>query len=74
MLVTSRVIGYDQARLDDRQFTCYRLGGFGDEQVAEYARKWFAQDARGAGPEDAEAFLAESASVATCGPTRCCCP
>ncbi len=30
VLVTSRVVGYDQARLDDRQFTCYRLGGFGD--------------------------------------------
>ena len=31
VLVTSRVVGYDQARLDDRQFTCYRLGGFGDD-------------------------------------------
>ena len=62
VLVTSRLIGYDQARLDDDQFTCYRLGRFGDEQVAEYARKWFAleKDARAG---DAEAFLAESASV-----------
>ena len=42
VLVTSRVVGYDQARLDDTQFTCYRLGGFGDDEVAEYARKWFA--------------------------------
>ena len=33
--------GYDQARLDDRQFACYRLGGFGDAEVGEYARKWF---------------------------------
>ena len=25
VLVTSRVVGYDQARLDDGQFRCYRL-------------------------------------------------
>jgi uncharacterized protein len=25
-------------------FTRYRLGSFGEEQIAEYARKWFAQD------------------------------
>jgi NACHT domain len=62
VLVTSRLIGYDQARLDDDQFTCYRLGRFGDEQVAKYARKWFALD-KDARPGDAEAFLAESAGV-----------
>jgi NACHT domain len=62
VLVTSRVVGYDQARLDDRQFTCYRLGGFGDDQVAEYARKWFRQDAD-ARPDDTDSFVAESASV-----------
>ncbi len=53
VLVTSRVVGYDQARLDDRQFTCYRLGGFGDPEVAEYARKWFRLDAN-ARSDDAE--------------------
>lgn len=62
VLVTSRLIGYDQARLDDAQFRCYRLGRFGDGQVAEYARKWFALD-RGSRPGDAEAFLIESADV-----------
>jgi hypothetical protein len=62
VLVTSRVVGYDQARLDDRQFICYRLGGFGDAEVTEYARKWFRQDAD-ARPDDAETFLAESDSV-----------
>jgi hypothetical protein len=62
VLVTSRLVGYDQARLDDRQFTCYRLGGFDDAAVAEYARKWFAQDAE-AGPGDTAAFISESASV-----------
>jgi NACHT domain len=64
VLVTSRVVGYDQARLDDAQFTCYRLGGFGDDEVTEYARKWFASQegipaAEAAGK--AQAFLAESA-------------
>ena len=66
VLVTSRVVGYDQARLDDEQFSCYRLGGFGDEQVAEYARKWFAvQDgfARGEAQNEAHAFLTESETV-----------
>jgi hypothetical protein len=62
VLVTSRAVGYEQAGLDDRQFTCYRLGGFGEEQVAEYARKWFAQDTE-ARAVDAEAFLAESENI-----------
>lgn len=62
VLVTSRVVGYDQVRLDDRQFTCYRLGGFSDEDVADYARKWFALE-DGCQPEDADTFLTESESV-----------
>jgi hypothetical protein len=64
VLVTSRLVGYDQARLDDTQFTCYRLGGFGDKEVAEYVRKWFAvqEDAKPAEAE-AKAFLEESASA-----------
>ena len=62
VLVTSRLIGYNQARLDDSQFFCYFLDGFGDKQVEEYAHKWFAQDA-GARRGDAQAFLTESASV-----------
>jgi hypothetical protein len=64
VLVTSRVVGYDQARLDDSQFTCYGLGRLADEQVSEFAYKWFAQD-REIGPGEAgtwtEAFIAESA-------------
>ncbi len=62
VLVTSRVVGYDEARLDDSQFRCCRLGGFANEQVADYARKWFALEP-GTEPGEAEAFLAESASV-----------
>ncbi len=62
VLVTSRLIGYDQARLDEGRFTCYRLGGFGEEQVGEYVRKWFAQDTE-ANANDAETFLTESAGI-----------
>jgi hypothetical protein len=66
VLVTSRLVGYDQARLDDSQFTCYRLGGFGDAEVAEYARKWFATQDDTTPAQvavQADAFLAESANA-----------
>jgi NACHT domain len=66
VLVTSRVAGYEKARLDDRQFARYRIGGFNDSQVAEYVRKWFAQEDGLTGEQAARqtaAFLAESASV-----------
>ncbi len=66
VLVTSRVVGYDQARLDDSQFSCYRLGRFGDDEVTEYASKWFCTQ-EGLAPAEAaakaEAFLAESANA-----------
>lgn len=66
VLVTSRQVGYDQARLDDRQFARYRIGRFADAQVGEYVRKWFAQEE---GIESAQAsqwaiaFLDESAAT-----------
>jgi hypothetical protein len=66
VLVTSRAVGYDQARLDDTQFSCYRLAGFGDSEVAEYAGKWFAtQDGVAAVEAEAKAgaFLTESAGA-----------
>jgi hypothetical protein len=66
VLVTSRAAGYDQARLDDAQFTCYRLGGFGDHDVAEYARKWFTTQEGVAAAEasaKARAFVDESANA-----------
>lgn len=65
VLVTSRLVGYDQARLDDRQFSRYRLGGFAEEQVREYAEKWFSrQEDRLVTREDwAESFMQESGSV-----------
>ena len=62
VLVTSRTIGYDQARLDDRQFQCYQIAGFGVGQINEYVYKWFAcQD--GVDPGEADSFLEESAGA-----------
>lgn len=66
VLATSRVVGYGQAELDPVQFTAYRLTGFSQEQVAEYARKWFALEEYGptGDAEDrASAFLKESAAA-----------
>jgi len=66
VLVTSRQVGYDQARLDDRQFSRYRLGGFTEDQVGEYVRKWFAQEDGFETSESvrwANAFMNESSSV-----------
>lgn len=66
VLVTSRVVGYDEARLDDRQFVRYRLDGFDDERTASYVAKWFARDdglVPGDGRSWAEAFMAESAQM-----------
>lgn len=41
VVVTSREVGYDQSPLDYEAFDVWRLSDFGDEQVQEYARKWF---------------------------------
>jgi hypothetical protein len=66
VLITSRLIGYEQTRLDDRQFTRYRLGGFEDQQSADYVGRWFAQDDE-LSPDEAglraAAFLAESENL-----------
>ncbi|MEU6377073.1 NACHT domain-containing protein [Streptomyces sp. NPDC046909] len=53
VLVTSRIVGYDEARLDDRLFACFRLGAFSVQQAEEYVEKWFAQE--GPDPEEARA-------------------
>ncbi|WP_369269420.1 NACHT domain-containing NTPase [Streptomyces sp. R11] len=65
VLVTSRAVGYNEARLDDRLFECYQLGPFGAQQSQEYIEKWFAQEEGTA--EDARhstsCFLAESSGL-----------
>ena len=66
ILATSRVVGYDQARLDEEQFTCYRLSGFDDAKAAEYISKWFSYHDGASQAEaraKAQAFLKESQSA-----------
>jgi hypothetical protein len=66
VLVTSRFVGYDEARLDERQFVCYSVGGFDDARVTEYVKKWFAleddSDSADAG-RLADAFMAETEKI-----------
>jgi hypothetical protein len=62
VLVTSRLVGYEEAQLDSSQFVTSRLCVFGPDEVAAYAGKWFALDEE-ARPGDAEAFAAESEAI-----------
>jgi hypothetical protein len=67
ILVTSRIVGYDEARLDDRQFVRYRIGGFDEGRTATYVAKWFSQEEGVQSAEAcrwADAFMAESTDVA----------
>lgn len=62
-MVTSRRVGYEQARLDPDTFETYSLGAFRDEDVAEYVRKWFDVVGGLQGDElarECKSFLAES--------------
>ena len=66
ILVTSREVGYEQAPLDPTRFTLFKLAPFGDEQVKEYAKKWFALTRQTSEEERAKltaAFIAESEIV-----------
>jgi hypothetical protein len=44
VLVTSRVVGYEQAPLDEKRFEIFRLAPFDEDQVQEYVTKWFSTD------------------------------
>src|SRR5262249_53084017 len=63
VLVTSRTIGYDEARLDERQFTRYHLQDFGDDAVRTYVQNLFRSD-ESSEKADPKTFIAESATVA----------
>lgn len=65
-LVTSRRVGYEQAQLDTNVFRPFLLGGFEDEDVELYVRKWFSsvEELEGDELDDACAsFIEESQSV-----------
>jgi hypothetical protein len=44
ILVTSRIVGYEEARLDIRLFTILTIDGFNNELVSQYVHKWFSQE------------------------------
>lgn len=66
VLVTSRVVGYEQAPLNPDNFETFHLASFTDKQVSEYVNKWFNNDTSLIPDERkrrAEAFLLESSVV-----------
>lgn len=65
VIVTSRIVGYEQAPLNASEFDIAYVEEFDDDQVRDYASNWFAVDASvGAdGATDADAFCEESRSV-----------
>ncbi|AXK74521.1 NACHT domain-containing protein [Mycolicibacterium neoaurum] len=66
ILVTSRRVGYEQARLDPDIFATYGLADFSEDKVEHYVRKWFAtneQLAEDAAQSMAAALIAESDNV-----------
>jgi hypothetical protein len=63
VLVTSRIVGYEQAPLNPDRLETFRIAPFNDEQVSQYAKKWFDNDptlSRDESKRRAEAFLKES--------------
>lgn len=66
VLVTSRVVGYEQAPLNPDKFETFHLASFADKQVSEYVTKWFNNDTSLIPDERkrrAKAFLLESRVV-----------
>jgi len=67
LLVTSREVGYEQAPLDRAKFRLFRIAPFDEEQVRQYASKWFGRE-EDYTPEQrrekADAFLDESRPAA----------
>lgn len=67
ILVTSRRIGYEQARLDVGQFVSYAIAPFTSKQSEQYAANWFDQDRRLSEREPEEwaaSFMRESEAIA----------
>jgi hypothetical protein len=66
IVVTARRIGYSEAPLDRRLFTVGIVADLNEDQVKEYAERWFALDAstaEGERPRMAASFLAESEGI-----------
>lgn len=66
ILVTSRRVGYEQARLDPAIFETFSIGGFKEHEVNSYVHKWFeSQDeyTTETAQVEARAFVEQSAAV-----------
>jgi hypothetical protein len=66
VIITSREVGYDEARLDPDRFALLRICPLDATQVGDYARKWFILDDSLSAAERASVpthFLSESATV-----------
>lgn len=61
ILATARRVGYARARFSVQDFQVYELDEFSDDQVAEYARKWF--DVTRRQESEMQAFLRETESI-----------
>lgn len=64
VMVTSRLVGYDEARLDEAQFTRYTIDEFDEHRTRAYAANWFALDDPGSAEWRADTFMVESEQVA----------
>jgi NACHT domain len=67
VLVTARRIGYSDAPLDRRLFTVGVVAELNEDQVSQYAARWFVLDestAEGERSRMAKSFLAESKGIA----------
>ncbi|WP_197498144.1 NACHT domain-containing NTPase [Mycobacterium sp. 1165196.3] len=60
ILVTTRILGYEQAKLPEVLFSHLELDEFNDEQFREYCRNWFRLKDRN---DLVQSFLADSDSV-----------
>jgi hypothetical protein len=68
IMVTSRIVGYDQAPLDPDTFTVYAIEPFTDKDVDAYSRAWFTLEKWTSEPgnphERHKAFMQTSRAVA----------
>ena len=66
ILVTSRRVGYEQARLDPVIFRSFKLDGFTRDDIGQYVKKWFASQSTYSSLEAerlAAEFISQSRSV-----------
>lgn len=61
VLVTARRVGYGKAALNTREFKVLELDDFSEDQVGEYATKWFAATSRES--TEREAFIRETEEI-----------